>query len=1195
MKKYLLIAIVVMVWVVALTAKNGAKNGAGRELADTAVEDAAVNDTAVSDAAVSDAGVRDALALFDNEFFRRGDLDGEYQFWLNAAAASPVARDYLREFDRLTLADPQCGDATLAQFAVSPNADLRRLAADYYRQNGEVEKAAAAYQAAGLLVDWQLAGPFGRFGRASFYETFAPETAPETATVRLDQKLPSRDGGSKWQKIAATLPFSPWQWVGGNGVVFLWTEIELSAPTALNIEIVTDSYAQAWFDGAPAATTASPEEMLRGENLAFPVSANAGTHQLLLKLYPSDGGKNEVAAYVSPVPPSAPRVRAVKFNELSTWEAITRRAPNAAAAWARLAQVARRALELPPAKRESVARSADETALKIDPDCVPSLVALAQYDIGKKRFAAAKNRLDRALAKNPQAVAALSAAVNLALFAGWRAEAAAQLTRLRQTHPRSFAAALNTATLAESGRDYQTLFAALRKILRMDATNPARDAQFAQAALLANQIPAALAEWEKPNVFRAAPFFADWGAQLAVAQKEYAAAEKWLEVVPDELAAKWLTLAKIRTLQNRPSAAAQALDRALAIAPDQHSVRRWRDQLTGEKYEFWAATDVAAADALKEFNRQSKPTGRTARLIDQTVLQIYPDGSFANYTHGLQAVLTPGGVGTAAQMLFLGEPIVAETILPEQGITLEPTRLAGQEQFIMPNVAPGVFVHNKFLQTAPANDYRTLQFPQWYFRSPDTEEAFIFSQYVVRAPDTPDAKFTYVARNLTPDIDFQASPEDGGMLYQWTAKNMPRSLHEEGGLSIDETLPFVRVGRQNSWQDLNLMCANYYLGRTMPTPALRAAVAKILGAREERKGNKEQISKREKVARIFAAVCGEVAQTNWLAPAAYIWEQRAGDRNLVLLTMLKIAGLSPRLVAARPPESLLFPAMWELPDLDVFTNFIVAVPDENGGYWWLDARSRFAQAGELGEDLAGGAAMLIDPRAGGELVALPAARPHDYTATERREYDFTGVEPRNGEPRNGEPRLTGEKTWRGNLALALKETLATQNPTGQSNEIERRLSDGLPALTLDRFALTGDGATATITYAATLPDAVSERANGERGAATGLPALGLLPAADFSDRQTPYHLQKFVATDDYFIFKIPATARVASLPPDVSIKNDFGFYQLNFRAVSGAIEVRRRAHFPPQRITLNQWGAFAAMARQIADDENQSIWWSNQE
>ncbi|MDR0868961.1 MAG: hypothetical protein LBP75_10920 [Planctomycetota bacterium] len=1178
MKKYLLIVVVVMVWVVALTAKSGAKNGAGRELTAAVAEDAGING-----AGVNDASVNDALVLFDNEFFRRGDLDGEYQFWLNAAAASPAALDYLREFDRLTLADPQCGDATLAQFAASPDADLRRLAADYYRQNGEVEKAAAAYQAAGLLADWHLAGPFGRFGRASFYETFAPETA----TVCLDQKLPSRDGGSKWQKIAAALPFSPWQWVGGNGVVFLRTEIELSAPTALNIEIVTDSYAQAWFDGAPAATVSSPAEVFRGENLAFPVSANAGTHQLLLKLYPSDGGKNEVAAYASPVASSSPRVRSAKFDELSTWEAITRRSPDSAAAWARLAQVARRAIELPPAKRESVARAADETALKIDPDCVPSLVALAQYDIGKKRFAAAKNRLDRALAKNPQSVAALSAAVNLALFAGWREEAAARLTRLRQAHPQSFAAALNAATLAENRRDYQTLFAALRKILRMDATNPARYAQFAQAALLANQIPAALAEWEKPNVFRAAPFFADWGAQLAVAQKEYAAAEKWLATVPDALAAKWLTLAKIRTLQNRPSAAAQALDRALALAHDQHSVRRWRDQLTGEKYEFWAATDVTAADALKEFNRQSPPTGRTARLIDQTVLQIYPDGSFANYTHGLQAVLTPGGVGTAAQMLFLGEPIVAETILPEQGITLEPTRLAGQEQFIMPNVAPGVFVHNKFLQTAPANDYRTLQFPQWYFRSPDTEEAFIFSQYVVRAPDTPDAKFTYVARNLTPDIDFQASPaEDGGMLYQWTAKNMPRSLHEEGGLSIDETLPFVRVGRQNSWQDLNLMCANYYLGRTVPTPALRDAAAKILG--EEGKGKREkgvEISNREKVARIFSAVCGEVAQTNWLAPAAYIWEQRAGDRNLVLLALLKIAGLSPRLVAARPPESLLFPAMWELPDLDVFTNFIVAVPDDDGGYWWLDARSRFAQAGELGEDLAGGAAMLIDPRAGGELVALPAARPRDYTATERREYDLTGIE----------PRLTGEKTWRGNLALALKETLATQNPTGQSNEIERRLSDGLPALTLDRFTLTGDGATATIVYAATLPDAVSERANGERGAATGLPALGLLPAADFSDRQTPYHLQKFVATDDYFIFKIPATARVASLPPDVSIKNDFGFYQLNFRAVSGAIAVRRRAHFPPQRITLNQWGAFAAMARQIADDENQSIWWSSQE
>ena len=75
----------------------------------------------------------------------------------------------------------------------------------------------------------------------------------------------------------------------------------------------------------------------------------------------------------------------------------------------------------------------------------------------------------------------------------------------------------------------------------------------------------------------------------------------------------------------------------------------------------------------------------------------------------------------------------------------------------MPALSPGAVVEYSYLQGDNASMDYGLRFPKWYLRSPESEETFLFSQYVVRV--TPGTPFVYAARNLNRKIRFERKRE----------------------------------------------------------------------------------------------------------------------------------------------------------------------------------------------------------------------------------------------------------------------------------------------------------------------------------------------------------------------------------------------------------------------------------------------------
>lgn len=1179
--------------------------------------------------------------------FGRGDIDDEYLSWLRLArgeyppssdnrdnfANKIMALAMLENFDRHHLSAPNIGIAELDELV---NREYRRdqpneifpLAMQlckHYNAFGDFTRAKKIGEKMGLVTEWLIAGTFGKFDRASFFEILPPEKE-----INFTTPMAGKNGEVQWQKIPLiNAPLKPYQWLeDDHGIIYLFTQFEVKEDTHILGVFSIDGEWRGWFDGVEFTSARNAFAYENPLNNLFDKPVKSGWHNLLLKIYPRNK-ESEIAISLRDVQETisynynldeqfscdasgasndyklpaqiAPLVRERIIGDDPLAQAIystANKMPETALhyyqeeignhdafTWNLRAAVEMNAPFLPTAKRESLAYQSYKMALQHNPQNVTALIALGEYERTKKRYRAAHEFFAQALSVNPRSLPALSAMAQLPISQNWH-DGEKYLSKLEELYPQSYSAIFLRAQYAENRRDFRTLFTQLQKLIAFDQTNLSHYVDLAQTALLTDQAKTALAEIVKmPEYLRRTPMIINLTGQLLSALQQHETAENVFATRSENSANFSANVGQQRLLQNKISGAIMAFDHSLRLQPAQHNLRQLRYDLADENYAFWETTAMSVPDAIKSFEKRTPPSGKTARLIDQTTLQLYPDNSFVNYTHELQAVLNDSGVKSASQIERVGELLSAQTILPERGLSLEPILLDETKEILMPAVTTGAFVEHQYLQRQNARIM--LRFPQWYFRSPNTEEAFMHSQYIVRVP--PNTPFAYTTRNFGANIEFNETTEkDGTKVYHWSAKDMERALHEEGGLSIDETLPFVKISSDNSWQEINLLFANYYLGKIPASRSLDNVVHRTLM-------DLPNATRAQKAQVLMNAVGERVENTGFNAPALYIWEQRAGDRNLPLMALLKIAGLNPRLAAVRPAKNLFYEPVWELPSAEVFTHFLLVIDDEAGNKIWLDTHSRFAQVGEITEDIAGGTAMIIDPQNPAEFITLPPPSPESYTNHETRTYKFNAS---NEKTINGEIVVTGEKTLHGYRALELKEIFAEESKNEkQKRIIEEILRDGLPAIALQNFTLptspTVTGAKFSVNYQAQLSGMLRERIGDVQGMPLGLPPLPLLPREDFTNRKTAYHLSQYLAENNVYTFCLPPSAKVQNLPPSIILRNVFGAYQLTFKEIAGGVEVRRTAHFSPQRIPSHQWKSFYEFARQITTYENQVIWWQN--
>ncbi len=1181
-----------------------------------------------------------AEALMLSEAEARADSDGVV---MNALAYAKVNPDdpltlfalRLADFETHMLREPTVGLEALRALVDMEGLDplardaARALLAKKLVVAGDIDGAAALHAQRGIIDNWRVIGPCGHHAMASFYQRFPPEEAPV-------KTLQTPRGPVTWRAPDPenmTPMFDPWQWVyPRQNVAYLQTRFELEKAGVVVLHLQTSSAWSLFLDGHRVHTN-DPYAREESLNKFCRLTLGAGRHRLLLKMYPNGRQRGVLvrvldkdlrphqgarfatetaapattamtpAATVSRLPAlTALQARAEKENAaalhlaagffcyqenlldegLAHLVAATELAPRHALYKSFRGKLTYESPHLSQAERESRARNLFTEALALRPDLIAARDWLAVMAIEQQRYRKALTQFEAALEHRPENLFVLWRRAKMAVDNDWHAEAEAWGKSLSAAAPEAPMRHMIRADMAAWRGDPEARAESLARIAEALPDDRPRREAWLESLLALGRGDDAVAAMQAACA--RAPGRADLLGDLGDLQtklQRWAAAEKAyrdaLGSLPhDESLHRRLGDTLYRRGQEDAALASYRL--SLALDPGQPALRQLIAKLAGDTDEFW---DAHALDPMRQIAAFQRHTARggTARLIDQTVLAIRRDGSVSNFTHELQYILSEHGIEDARQVHIVGELLEARTILPAEGKTLEPVRLADQPTLTMPALSPGTAVEYAYLEERAAGYDNSVRFPKWYFRSPDTEEAFILSQYILRIPKA--MPFSYKAHNIEGDIRFTEKETETHRILIWTARNMPRALHEEGTPHIDERLPFVEISGTRTWEDVNRLLMNEYLGRTIVTRSIRERAQELLAEFDE---TTVLPPPSLKVDKIFRFVCRQIEHTDSNRPASQVLENGTGDRNLLLLALLNAAGFEPVYVAARSPASILFEPNWEMPQVRHFHLRLVMVPLENGDLLWLDPRHRFGNIRTQSADLTGSTAFLVG-RDRAEFKTLPTASPETFAVSEARTLTLPAA--------NEAVRIEGERVVRGDAGMTLKEERADQTEVQRLHALEDHLVQSLPGVvteTLQHPKLETSGTPYRVGYTAESPTLVQPFVDGARALPLCLTPLALLPTDKPPERrETAYHRDRYVVGDDVVAFVLPAGATFSHVPEEIRLRSALGTYQLLVDREKDRLILRRSYQFTPRRIARAEWDDYVELARAIKAAERQVI------
>ncbi|MFH0911491.1 MAG: tetratricopeptide repeat protein [Planctomycetota bacterium] len=856
-------------------------------------------------------------------------------------------------------------------------------------------------------------------------------------------------------------------------------------------------------------------------------------------------------------------------------EAALEAAPGKPCLHTLLADILQSADHLPLEVRANRSRHQFKAALAADPQSVGALLGLAELDWEDQGTRPALFHLERALAVNPGCVRAQRLRINIALEKGWLAEAEAWCRALSTSGRGTLALPLLQARLFSKLRRASEEAAACAEaletdrsqrllwILRLRALEDTDDPE--GAAALARAL--ARAAPDNPLVLaQAADHFFRFGP-LAEGLDFIARASSLLPENPS----LWRLKGEILLRLGRREEAASAFRESLARQPSQYDLLRLIGELEAKPFDFWSAYAIDADRAMSR-DEGERHSGPTARLIDQTVLEIYPDGAYAEMMHELQKVLTRDGITAAREVPIYGELMDARTRLPYQQ-TLEPIRLKGQPVLTMPGLTPGAAVEYRFFYGHPPRPDYSFDAPCWYFRSPDTSEEFVLTQYVIRVPE--GFPFAYVQRNF--DTPPSVETDKGMTVYTWTMRNMPRVREEKGSPHINEFLPYVEAGSPLRWEEVAREVENNYLGRLRPTVELEALVDRLV---------RDARDPRERLERLRRYVLDSIKETPLSGEASIVQARQSGSRLVLLMALLRMAGLDARWAAVRPAPEFYYEANWELPRAELFPLALLAVflPGEEEPTW-VDVRYRAARLGDLVEDLSGATAFVVrGPE--GVFHTLPRLSPSALEETEEirlvlRSEDESG-------------KLEGTRVVRGLRGAEILESLFETLEGERIRRLERRLAPAFPLVTTLSLETSGSGEFGLPyreTYVVEVEGILSAEGQGSFSLGLGLAPLDLVKEMDReqAERQNPFHLSRPEVRNDRITILLPKGFRLAQSVPDLLEKDVFGAYSLTVREADGEIRVERRYSFLPQIVAAKDWPRFAALTERIRTAEKGRI------
>jgi len=1163
----------------------------------------------------------------------RGLYDKAALEWLEAARKDPKgpgAELALRRIPemraRLTVLGTKPALEALREISAAKDAPVaaalaRELLVDVLRETGQAREAEEAAAGLGLVENWMMIGTFGRNIPATHDRVFPPEEWIDLA-AEYDPGRYYYVAKNKWRILPTNgrgERLEPYDYLRpAGGACYLLAQVESDRERrGCALLIRTSAAFKVWVNGRLVRDGDRFRQNLPRE-VETPVALAAGWNRLLIKLsaqapvsvrLTDQGAPLALAAEkkdaLHPLPAGAPepvaaaaggpagaaekpaasiaasgvlaRLQNLDDEAIRLLKAAVEKEPARAAWHFQLAEACHSAEHLSPPARKNLAAAEYAAALKCDPGFVPARLRLAEAFASEGHEEQALAELKLALAASPECPQVPIEMAVIARRLGWRNETRAWLDEARK-----LSAALPARRLlaAEFQRDNGNLDLAMEEYRELGKALPG--SPFC-AGLLAGVL-AARGEWKEAVKLREAAVRlrphdpgprADLARCLEAAGEFRRAADVWrelAELVPGE-AGHPRSLGEALTRAGDAAAALKAYSAALELNPGDHRLRRLVERLSGVDEDFSAAV---ALDIRKEIETSRKRTydrANAVRVLDQTVVRVYPDGAASSFIADGERILTEKAVEKLSEIPVYGEVAEARTI-GKDGSVLEPTIIPGEHRLTMPGLEPGATVEYKYRMDEPEREWGGFYLSKWYFRSPQLDEPHQVSDYIVMIPKGMAHKV--VRHNF--DVAERVEEKDGLTIYRWTARDRARVDAEPHMEHFDHFLPFVEIGTERSWGDVADSFKSLYLGRTRPTGLIAEA------ARQAVEGCK---TADEKARAIHQLVAGRVRHRAGQANAHQVLESGSGDPEMLYLALGEAVGLEVLQGRAnKAPEhqdSDDEPPTWEMPDENLFRAELVGVRLEDGRIRWMDLSSRYMPFGMVRQELEG-AKVLAIARTGTFFEILPRTALDSSATSLQGDLELDAAGNLKGTLRQITPGPAG--------AMA-KEQISGLDAAGcramVQNDLEAMFRGAsLADLDLGAVAEPGTPLTASCRF--------------ERGAylqAGGGGRLicppGLKPVRLASDlamdpsRKYPLKIAEPRVFHETLSFRLPPELEVAGLPADTVISGRFGTYNLLFARTAGGFSVTRRATLPAQAVTPADYGRFTEFCRQVDEAEKAQV------
>lgn len=1118
---------------------------------------------------------------------------------------------------------------------------LRRFVARSHVAAGRRDEAMEVHRQRGLAMSWLVAGPFSGRSGAGFDARELPEGGalfdgdviarpPDAELFRKWRKNPP------WRRVPGNRSFPyvrPWNGTGSavDGAMLMFSCVEVAeADSKSAFHVYSETSWRLYVDGALVSEVDRNSRETPTEHMVS-YSLTPGRHAVMLHVFPPppDVDRDNVRVALrlesesvvswdcgAKAPAGVPAVNARReARPLRYMQELRREAENrpvimaayavacyeqrmydVASWWAEKAAMAEphnaRFLNLaafmananpliPENRRRDMALSWHRRTLTEKPDVVPSLLFMARLEAADGNARAAAEYLERAYAVNPTGFDVLLARGEWARRFASGSTVRAAWDECGRAFPNSPAIQIAIASAPEDGfMDMERRLAACKAAAEAGPYLPEASLMLAEALAESGSNQDAM------HVLRNALdlFAGDVAvsrrialvyARMGMYREATAIMAEAVRITPDS-DALWRLLGDLYMDAGERDQAERFWRVSLAANPGQFQL--------ADMLDYFAGTPVSSAmegghDAIAMTARAQPElySGDVVRLLDRAVIRMVEDGSYRRLSHEIDLARTRRGGEALAGIDSRGELLTARIVFPN-GNTLEPEPYPGKGGLRLPVIMPGAAREVRVLESVPAAE---AAIRPWFFQDPSGKMPLLVSEYVVRTPH--NFPLVYAVRNLGNEVDFDFSQEGDVDVYRWTA-NLSLPSWEPDAVHISERVPSVEIGVQTTWDDVVFRELRKLEGRLLPSMRMRSLLNTLYQPSPQGRPDPLQAARA-----IYRYVCDNIDPTPSGDSAAHIHMNRMGDRSLLLLGLLRAAGLDASPAVARPSVQFLHPPTWELPNSDIFTIPMVRLAIPGGGVYWLDTRFDSLPFGKITDDLSGATLLSFMP-SGPLFEMLPNLSGEESIVYKERAVKLPST--------GASLEVSGRSLHRGVAGLRRDMELSDADLDTRKALLLTAIYPVFPDAELRSFDVQRtdeDEASSLERYEIASKFPIEERPDGVRAV-----SLCLLPPQVISNetrnltlRDTACHIKAMHIAEDRNVFRLPEGGAFVRIPKQAHIPSRFGMYQLRVSVRGdGSMEVVRNYNIPAQRIMPWDWGEFLDFLEKVDLAEKQWIEYS---